>query len=151
MSLRLRPFLWKHEFLTIARRKERLLSVLGLLIVFLTFLFKEGLREHEKDLLSALQDGQNYFAIHDDIHNIAYRLKDIETELTRILPPPNAQLYPWMKNPTVLEGLHNESTLLDIGASLTNLERLAKTLSNKNESKSVADMRTEFQTLKSGI
>jgi hypothetical protein len=48
------------------RKHNRILTFVGALVVFLTFVIKEGLREHLKDLVEALGSAQNIFRIRNE-------------------------------------------------------------------------------------
>jgi hypothetical protein len=51
---------------TILTKHHRTLTLLGALIVFITFVVKDGLRERLKDLVSSIESAQNVFAIRND-------------------------------------------------------------------------------------
>ena len=48
-------------------RRDRFLTLLGSLIIFVTFIVKEGIGENLKDLVSSIETAQNVFAIREAI------------------------------------------------------------------------------------
>jgi hypothetical protein len=52
-------------------RKERLLTLLGSLIIFATFIVKEGVGENLKDLTSSIESAKNIFVLREDIASVS--------------------------------------------------------------------------------
>jgi len=53
--------------LNVRRRRDRVLTLLGSIITFITFIVKEGIGENLKDQVSSIETAQNLYAIRDDI------------------------------------------------------------------------------------
>ena len=58
-------------------RQKQLLTVIGALIVFLTFIVNEVLRERLRDVATSITSAQNLLAIHDDIRGTRHQLQSI--------------------------------------------------------------------------
>jgi hypothetical protein len=49
------------------RRRDRFLTLLGSVIIFVTFIVKEGISESLKDLVSSIDTAENFFVLREDI------------------------------------------------------------------------------------
>jgi hypothetical protein len=67
-------------------RRDRFLTLLGSLIIFATFIVKEGISENLKDLVSSIETAENTFTLRQET---AYRLSN-----GKYLPPPWSQIEP---------------------------------------------------------
>jgi hypothetical protein len=62
-------------------RHGRILTLLGALIVFLTFVVKDGLREHLKDAASSISAANDVFAIREDNMGTRLELEELKKDL----------------------------------------------------------------------
>jgi hypothetical protein len=69
---------WKAFF----RRHNRLFSFVGALIVFTTFVVKEGVREQLKDVSDSLSEAQNQFVLRNDGNVSARIVESLQSQLT---------------------------------------------------------------------
>jgi hypothetical protein len=60
---------------------DRLLSVLGALIIFLTFLAREGFRDELKELVDSIDAAQSVFLIRSDNRDIAEQVAHLQESL----------------------------------------------------------------------
>jgi hypothetical protein len=67
-------------------RHDRFFTLLGSLIIFVTFVVKEGISDNLKDLVSSIQTAENMFSLRQET---AYRLNNDKS-----LPPPWSQTEP---------------------------------------------------------
>jgi hypothetical protein len=102
-------------------RHSRLLQFLGALIVFTTFIVKEGLRDQLKDLISATDTAQNTFTLRNDI--AASR-----ADLTQF----SSLMLPWMAR--------NEASSQTAGAA----GRRPMTADEATDSTTLLEMRSEM-------
>jgi hypothetical protein len=124
------------------KKHGKTLSLVGALIVFVTYVVKEGFREHVKDLVDAAENGRNVFVIRNDNNTLAFQLLAIEDSLNAALndiPKRGQEILS-------LDGIERPMTILshmqqDIGASLDNMAALTE----KNHG-NTSD-RTEIETL----
>jgi hypothetical protein len=68
------------------RRDGRILTLLGALIVFLTFVVKDGLREHLKDAAGSISAANDVFAIREDNMGTRLELEELKKDLERNAP-----------------------------------------------------------------
>lgn len=66
------------------RRHNRLLSFVGVLIVFITFVVKEGLRERIKDLADSIGTAQNLFLLRNDGTVTARQVESLQAQLAQL-------------------------------------------------------------------
>jgi hypothetical protein len=71
----------KHRLRRFFRRHNRSLTFVGALIVFATFVVKEGFRDHLKDLVNQIDNATSVFAIRQDTERTGLVLKTIEDEI----------------------------------------------------------------------
>ena len=94
---------FRRHFRAYLHAHSRVLTFAGALIVFTTFIVKEGLRERVKDLSDSIEDAETVFALRSDTGEVMRTLADIQTSLNRFndriqsepplgdgLNPPNA-------------------------------------------------------------
>jgi hypothetical protein len=53
-----------------ARRKKRLLTITGALIIFVTFMVKEAIRDYVRDLRDSLESAENIYTLEQQIGNV---------------------------------------------------------------------------------
>lgn len=70
-----------NRFRAFARSHNRLLTFVGALIVFFTFVIKEGLREHLKDLVDSIDSAQTFYTVRSDSQNLSAKLSDLQQHL----------------------------------------------------------------------
>jgi hypothetical protein len=63
-------------------KHDRLLSVFGALIIFLTFLAREGFRDELKELLDSIDAAESVFMIRSDNHDVAEQIEYVHQYLT---------------------------------------------------------------------
>jgi hypothetical protein len=73
--------IWSTKIRPSIRKHHRLLTFIGALIVFVTFVVKEGLRDHLKDLISSIDATENVFLVRQDEHTVLLRLRQIKHRL----------------------------------------------------------------------
>jgi hypothetical protein len=122
-----RPFLHKHN---------RLLTFTGALIVFVTFLVKEGKRESLRDLGDSVDAAESVFVIRHDSLSTPVQLASVEDKINHILlashPDPKEQFIllfpsPWRQR----EG---NAMAARISRVLDNASRLFEKLPHRSES-----------------
>jgi hypothetical protein len=59
------------------RKHSRLLIFLGALIVFITFIIREGLREHLKDLVDSIDSAQGVFVVEQENQQLSQALAEL--------------------------------------------------------------------------
>lgn len=71
----------KHRVSRFIRRHNRSLTFVGALIVFATFVVKEGFRDHLKGLVKQIDNATSVFVIRQDTERTGLVLKAIEDEI----------------------------------------------------------------------
>jgi hypothetical protein len=69
------------RFRRFARRHDRLLSVAGAFIIFVTFLVREGYRDELKELVDSIDGARNVFLIRPDNRDIAEQVARLQESL----------------------------------------------------------------------
>ena len=69
------------DFRNFLRRHSRILTVLGALIVFVTFVVKEGLRDRGKDLLASVESAQTTFVMRSDVEDLRLQLRSLQRSI----------------------------------------------------------------------
>jgi hypothetical protein len=125
------------ELALFIRRHNQLLTLAGALIVFVTFLVKEGKRESLKDLGDSVDASQSAFMIRNDSISTPLQLATIEEEINYILlASPRGSMtegsrFFMLRRPWALgEG---EAVLSRISRSLDNARRLSEKLPQRSE------------------
>src|SRR4029077_14868373 len=116
------------------KRHGRLLGFVGALIVFVTFILKEGLREHWKDLADALNSAQYVYSIRIDtsasnstLHYMRKQIDDLRALVLSNGKLPSLQSLP--AGEIIMENMGRLEMLVDtVEASLANIEVLVDKL-----------------------
>jgi hypothetical protein len=66
------------------RKHDRLLSILGTIIVFATFMIREGYREDLKDLASSIAEAQTMYTVQKQHHDIEDTLDALSLTINRL-------------------------------------------------------------------
>jgi hypothetical protein len=69
------------RFRRFVRRHDRLLSIAGAFIIFVTFLVREGYRDELKQLVDSIDGARNVFLIRSDSRNIAEQIARLQASL----------------------------------------------------------------------
>jgi hypothetical protein len=66
------------EIRSFVRRHTRLLELLGLLVVFITFVIKDGIRDQLKDRVSTLATSEASFLIRREISTVSHKIDELK-------------------------------------------------------------------------
>jgi hypothetical protein len=80
----------RHDVGAYFRRHNRLLTYLGAFIVFATFVVREGIREHLKELTDSIDVAQNVFVVRVDNIETNYALGGLRRQMAAIKDAPSA-------------------------------------------------------------
>jgi hypothetical protein len=116
------------------RRHERLISFIGASIVLATFILREIVRDHLKDLADSLDQAQSVFSIRGQLDETNLRLRlllshaDDQTRHIPGKPEENVSSFQDLRNgiDALLE--HDISDVTDLQATQDNLVRLLRKL-----------------------
>jgi hypothetical protein len=138
------------------RRHDRILTLVGALIVFSTFMVKEGIREHLKDLIDALDAAQAIFVMERATQDLARDLETVslgvrEIQEATLLPDlaktykQRAHLRAFTEMASKLEGaLDTQNRML---GEFDAIDRLLQRLPTSNEmSANLAELRRQRAT-----
>lgn len=66
------------------KHHSRALSIIGALIVFITFVVKDAVRDHVKEIVDSLQSAEGVFLIRADTASVAYAMSGISERVDQI-------------------------------------------------------------------
>lgn len=75
---------WRRQLRSYVRAHDRLLTFVGALIVFTTFIVKDGLRDRLKDLDDSIERAETVFAQRTDIGEVIRTLAEMQTSLNKM-------------------------------------------------------------------
>ena len=109
---------------------SRLLTLIGALVLFTTFLIKEELKDHQKDLLADIQAAQAYYAEDERATEIVNTIEDLEVirRTEGITQAPGDPQYAVQARPQLLSDFR---LLSEYGAAYKSAQSLKLSLSKK--------------------
>jgi hypothetical protein len=144
------------------KHKHLMLTFTGAFIVFTTFVFKEGFREHLKDLVDSISGAENIFFIRKESSRIPVYLAIVDLRITRITDKLDKKIGPSAAPSTlqlsaVNDLVHVTADSLDV--SMNNLRRLVERLPKSTEivsqilevEKEVSALRAEARTIQDSV
>jgi hypothetical protein len=119
------------------RKHSRLLTFFGALIVFVTFVVKEGVRERLKELVDSIDAAQSSFIIRGEVGEANAQLRDLANEVNKIYNEAISirENYPYVPDEGVdAEQLLGENARVvdNIKTLLDNISRLRERLPNQS-------------------
>jgi hypothetical protein len=134
-----------------SKKRSRLLSLLGAVIVFVTFVANEGLREKLKDSLDSVSEGVSMFLLRADNNLLAGQLEAIRQDtLAPLREKPGAQV----SDKQVVDFMGRLHVRLrermeGINTSLDNASRLLRSMNKADND--LADLQVRFTALNASL
>ena len=122
----LKPFLERHS---------RLLSIAGLVLVFVTFIVKDAIREQLKDSLDSISAAENLYLIREDSAAIKELVTDDDKRLDSVLRSMNPSKdteKPSQLDEMLGKTVERDRTYTLVESSLENTSRVVETLPDPN-------------------
>lgn len=144
------PWTWRFKLSFV--RHRRFLTFLGALIVFTTFIVKEGLREQLKDLASSIDSAESVFVIRNDGNATVRWLQRLQEQIDWIAE--KIKLKGTTYSGDMIERAHSSSEIIgqvheSLTTSLDNISRLIEKIPHQEASKSeVEKLQKELQELR---
>jgi hypothetical protein len=85
----LKPVVGKKKMTSIRwlRRHQGILTFIGAVIVFGTFVTKDALRDHLKDLVDSIERSEGIYVVRSDIHGLETHLQKMERDMIALRTP----------------------------------------------------------------
>ena len=146
---------------TFLRKHQRLISFIGASIVFATFIVREVVREHLKDLADSLDQAENLFAIRGQLYSTNQRLRQIahQQDLTEMDKLPK-RTPAFVRHKAGIDDLveRDISEVDDLESNQDNLKRLLRKFPSdtylqtlKDHSEELAQLKTERDQMETAM
>ena len=140
---------WLKVFIT---QHRRLVTFIGALIVFVTFIVKDGLREQLKDLVSSIDSAESVFAIRNDATTTAMWLQRLQEQVDWIAE--KIKLKATSYSGDMVERTHSSLEIINevhesLGVSLDNISKLVEKVPGQKQSiQKVEEIKKRLQELR---